>query len=399
MGVALLVIILETVFQIFLFVIIFFQLFFIINVLFINIVVKQEKRDSNIKEKISVLIPLLNSERTIGECLNSILNNDVSLVESVIIVLDHCVDRSADVAASFVKKFNVLHINLIITNLPNNITGKVNGIKHGIDFSKTKNILLLDADIILKNNAVSELLHFHLINENSFSSCLVYPHQAQQANLISKIICQDRLYRQNIIKTIKNKYGVANFPGSIGIVDIKKYKPFLFSGFLEDLTASFHVMGIKDKISILPMVLGYEMERESLKGVFFQRVRWSIGNIENIPLLTKTIIREKSILKKILIFSYPTMWYLQHYAISMGLIFTIFFPENYIFLLPLILYIIQIILSNLIAKESYNTSITELVGHCLLFPFIISGALISALVLIIKNKKLYFKNDLFFKRI
>lgn len=377
-----------------------FQLFYIINIIIIVLRKKPWVQEvGEINKKISIVIPLFNSERTIDKCLDSILQNNLFLVESIIIILDHCDDGSDYKAYSFVKKFKEMGVDLIISNIPSDITGKVNAIKYGIGFTKLKDILLIDADIILKKDAIEKLLNFHLYNNNSFSSCLIYPRQQAKNNFISRLICQDRLYRQNIIKTVKDKYGTANFPGSVGIVNIEKYKNFLFSGFLEDLSASFHIIGVKEKIVIMPEVLAYEFERQSFKGLFFQRLRWSIGNIENVPLLIKTIISEKILLKKILIASYPIMWYVQHYAIILGIILAIFLPFKLIWLLPMILYFVQIVISNALAGDNYNYKILEIISHCLIFPLIITAALFGGIALILKNKKLYFKNKLLFKRI
>ncbi len=380
--------------------ILLFQLFYIIETIIIIIAAKSAPLAAgSVNEKISIVIPLFNSENTIDKCLDSVLQNDLSLINSLIIILDHCDDGSGDKACAYEEKFKKLGINFLILNLPDKVTGKVNAIKHGIGLVETKNILLVDADIILKKDAINKLLNFHLSNNNSFSSCLVYPYQQTKNSFISRIICQDRLYRQNIVKTVKNKYGVANFPGSVGIVNVEKYKKFLFSGFLEDLTASFHIMGVEEKIVILPLILAYELERESLKGLFFQRVRWSIGNIENIPLLIKTIRAEKSWFKKFLMASYPLMWYVQHYVIILGIILALFFAWKLIWLLPLILYFSQILISDILARKNYNCTLLEIIGHCLLFPFIITAALVGGIILILRNKKLYFRNKLLFKRI
>lgn len=380
--------------------ILLFQLFYIFSVVIITLRTKRKiLNEEKCQEKISIIIPLFDSENTIDKCLDSILQNDLLLIESIVVVLDHCNDCSGEKIKIYKKKFRELGINFIILDLPDKITGKVNAIKYGVGFIKVKNLLLIDADIILEKNAINKLLCFHLKNNNLFSSCLIYPYQQEQNGFIARIICQDRLYRQNIIKTVKNEYDVANFPGSIGIVNVDKYKKFLFSGFLEDLTASFHIMGVEEKIAILPIILAYEVERKSLKGLFFQRVRWSIGNIENIPLLLKTVVLEKKIIKKFLIISYPLMWYVQHYLITLGIILTVCWSPKLIWLLPLFLYFLQIIISNILAGKKYSYTILEIVGHCLFFPLVISSAFIGGVILIMKNRKLYFKNKLLFKRI
>jgi len=67
--------------------------------------------------------------------------------------------------------------------------------------------------------------------------------------------------------------------------------------------------------------------------------------------------------------------------------------------MPLILYFSQILISDILARKNYNCTLLEIISHCLLFPFIITAAFAGGLALIIKNKKLYFRDKLLFKRI
>ena len=377
-----------------------FQLFYILNVIIFAYFDKEGKAGiKNIDKKISIIIPLFNSEKTIDICLDSVLKNNLSLIDAVVIILDHCSDTSADKASSYLEKFKKAGIRFEINSLGYSKIGKVNAIKSGMKFVKTENIVLLDADIVLKNDAIEKLLNFHLKNSNIYSSCLIYPYYKQkEGSLISRIIYQDRLYRQNILKIIKEKYNVANFPGSFGIVNMENYKNFLSTGFLEDLAASFRIISARKKIAILPAVLAYEVERQNFKGLFFQRVRWSIGNIENIPLLVKTIFSEKNFFKKFLIISYPIMWYIQHYCIVIGIIVAIFIKFSFFLLTPLFLYFVQILISVFLGRKEYKSTFLEVVGHCIIFPFIVSASLFGAIIMIIMNKKFYFRKNILFNR-
>lgn len=353
-----------------------------------------------LNKKISIIIPLFNSEKTIGPCLDSILENEYSLIDKIVIILDHCNDRSFEVVSLYEKRFKNAGINFLIYNLDSKKYGKVYAIKYGSKFIKTEDALLLDADIVLKKDSIKKLLDFHTQNSNFYSSCLVYPFQSKNDNnFIQQVICQDHLYRQNILKIIRNKHNVANFPGSIGIVKINNYKNSLNTGFLEDLTASFRIINEKDKISILPEVLAYEIERSSIKGLFFQRIRWSVGNIENIFLLIKTIFLEKNYFKKILIISYPVMWYIQHYVIFIGMITMIFYDFKIIFVIPLLGYLLQILISTRLGKKYFQSTFLGILGHCIIFPFVITSALLGAIIMISANKKFYFRKDFLFSRI
>jgi cellulose synthase/poly-beta-1,6-N-acetylglucosamine synthase-like glycosyltransferase len=385
---------------IFLIIVLTFQVFYIFNILVFCITRKELLKKNNFsKKELSIIIPLLNSEKTIGSCLDSILKNNLSLIDKVVVVLDHCIDGSNSKVLGLVDNFRESGTELIVITLPNGLSGKISAIKQGIKIIRTKNILLLDADIILEPGAIEELFNFHTKEENLCSSCLVYPFRINKGiSLVQGIIHQDRLYRQNILKLVKSEYGLANFPGSIGVVNIENYKKFFKEGFLEDLSASFNIIGEGNRISILPEILAHEMERESILGVFLQRTRWSIGNIENIPLLFKTIFATKGLAKKSVVVSYPIMWYWQHYAIVAGVGMLIFFGQ-WQWLLPLLLYFIQIIISSWLGRKKYSFYFFEILVHCIIFPFIITTALFGAIWMVILNKKFYFKNNTLFNRI
>jgi len=384
----------------FLIIICAFQVFYIFNILVSCVPHKELSKEKDFSKKnLSIVIPLFNSEKTIGSCLNSILKNDLSLIDKVVVVLDHCIDASNNRVLELMGNFRESGIELVALTLPEGLSGKISAIKQGIKIIRTKNVLLLDADIILEPDAVEKLFSFHTREENLCSSCLIYPlRMDNRTSLTQGIIHQDRLYRQNILKLVKNRYGLANFPGSIGIVNIENYRKFFKEGFLEDLSASFNIIGEGNKISILPKVLAYEMERESIQGVFLQRTRWSIGNIENTPLLFKTVFATEGLAKKFIVASYPIMWYWQHYAIVVGAGLSIFFGQ-WQGVLPLLLYFIQIIISSWLGHKKYLFNFFEILAHCIIFPFIITTALFSAIWLVIINRKFYFKNNILFNRI
>ncbi len=119
--------------------VLFFQLFYIFNILLV--IFQTKKTESNkivVSEKISIIIPVFDSEKTVNKCLDSILKNNLSAIKSLIIVLDHCSDNSAEKIFLYDKKFKKFGVDCLILNLPGEVAGKVNAIKHGISFVKTK---------------------------------------------------------------------------------------------------------------------------------------------------------------------------------------------------------------------------------------------------------------------
>jgi glycosyltransferase involved in cell wall biosynthesis len=381
-------------------IIILLQSFYLCNSLFLIFLKNRKEKfnNKNNKSKISIIIPLFNSEATIGKCLDSIIKSNFSLISKIVIVDDHSEDESIMVVNSRREEFLSRNINFKIISLLKEKKGKVQAIKEGIKHIHTKNVLLLDADIILKNNTIKELLDFHINKNNVYSSCFIYPYQKNE-NLISQIINNDRIYRQNILKNVKNFYEVANFPGSLGIVNINRYKKNLSSGFIEDLTATYCIINSGEKISILPKVLAYEIDRYSFIGVFLQRIRWTLGNIQNIPLLIKTITKSSKLLIKVLIFSYPVMWYLQHYVIVLGILIFLFVKFDYFWLLPFLMYFLQILVSSFYSRRAYRNSLKGVLLHSLFFPFIITLSLIGSVIFLLVEKNFYFRTNILFKRI
>lgn len=378
-----------------------YQLFYLAAILFL--IPQNKKLRENHTQKtgnISIVIPVYNSEKTIGKCLASILKNNLSFLEKIIVILDHCTDRSAEITSRYQTKFDQQNINLELIYLDGKERGKVAGLQAGFGNIRTRNALLLDADIILSNKAIESLLSSHFQKNSFCTTCLIYPHQSsRKSSLINQIINNDRLYRQNILQKTRAAFGAANHPGGLAVVDVKKYQRFLEAGFLEDLTATYSIFSSTETITLLNAPLAFEIERQSLRGVFWQRIRWTIGNLENLPLLIKSIFRCPSFLKKTLIVSYPVMWYLQHYVITAGVLFFSLSESYFWLLIPYFGYTAQILLSAYTSKTTYRNSVPGVLAHSIVFPITVTAAFFGALFVLLKNRKFYFNTNLLFARV
>lgn len=384
--------------------IIFFQFYYTYKSIISNkIVNKKNKNNNNFRiEPITIIIPILNSEKTITKCLKSIFLNKKSLIKQIIIVFDHCNDQSEFIVNKIEKKYFDKKIKINYLHLNKNQSGKVAALLEAFKITKTEFSLLIDSDIVLTKNTIEKLVNFHYRNKNFYSSCYIYPYVNKKTTFLENIINNDRLYRQNILQNVREFYGLSNFPGGIGIVNTQEYKEKLKSGFLEDLTTTLVLIKFKKKISILREPLAFEMERKSIKGVILQRIRWTIGNIENVKNLFLTINCEKKIFKKVILISYPVMWYLQHYFIIIGnMLFCLSLTKklNLIFLLPQLLYFIQVLISANIGKKYYKNNILGIILHSIIYPFIITTTLLISLFVLIKKRKMFFETKLLFTRI
>ncbi len=99
--------------------------------------------------KISIIIPLYNTENYVEDCVNSILNQ--SGVETEIIIID---DNSNDKGPSKVKKLQEKYDNIVFIN---NINSKgVSGARNtGISKATGEYIVFLDSDDVLLDNSLT----------------------------------------------------------------------------------------------------------------------------------------------------------------------------------------------------------------------------------------------------
>jgi glycosyltransferase involved in cell wall biosynthesis len=102
--------------------------------------------------KISVIIPIFNSEKYLSLCLTSVINQNLKNIE--IICID---DGSTDKSLSILKKFQNLDNRLKIITQRNKGSGIARN--KGIRISNGKYISFLDSDDIYPNNSTLELLY------------------------------------------------------------------------------------------------------------------------------------------------------------------------------------------------------------------------------------------------
>ena len=114
-------------------------------------------------KKISVIIPIYNSEKFLEECLRSVINQTLKSIE--IICID---DGSNDNSFKILEKYNKYDNRFIIIKQKNKGAGFSRN--KGIDISKGKYISFLDSDDMYFNDYILELL-FEKANKNKAIIC------------------------------------------------------------------------------------------------------------------------------------------------------------------------------------------------------------------------------------
>lgn len=101
---------------------------------------------------ISIIVPVYNTEKWIGECLFSILSQ--SIIEIEIICIN---DGSTDKSKKILKKFAFLDCRIIIIKQENK--GLAATRNEGLNFALGKYILFLDSDDMFQNGTLNELIN------------------------------------------------------------------------------------------------------------------------------------------------------------------------------------------------------------------------------------------------
>lgn len=112
------------------------------------------------KPLVSVIVPLYNYEKYIGYCLQSILNQDYSNIE--IIVVD---DASTDRSCKVIKKYESDNVKIIRFKKNRGYSSAKN---EGIVNSKGEHLVILDADDMLTKKSISNRMKALLKNDADF---------------------------------------------------------------------------------------------------------------------------------------------------------------------------------------------------------------------------------------
>ena len=103
-------------------------------------------------KKISIIIPVYNTENYLSECLNSVINQTLKNIEIICIN-----DGSTDNSSKILEKYNKFDERIVIINQKNQGSGISRN--KGIDLSKGKFISFLDSDDMYYNNIALESLY------------------------------------------------------------------------------------------------------------------------------------------------------------------------------------------------------------------------------------------------
>lgn len=113
--------------------------------------------------KISIVIPVYNTEKYLADCLNSVMNQTIKDIE--VICID---DGSTDSSLDSLKEYQKKHGNVIVIEQENKGAG--NARNKGIEMAQGEYIAFMDSDDFYYNNNVLEIL-YQKAKENNVDVC------------------------------------------------------------------------------------------------------------------------------------------------------------------------------------------------------------------------------------
>jgi len=136
-------------------------------------------KNKNVQDKICVLIPARNEEKTILKTLKSLKDQKINNLE-IIVIDDNSTDNTSKIINNFKKEFKKIFL-LSGKKLPPGWVGKTWALKQGVDFANHKKYdyyVFIDSDIVLTKNLLVKVSTF--INSCDF----------EMVSLMAKLNCK-----------------------------------------------------------------------------------------------------------------------------------------------------------------------------------------------------------------
>jgi cellulose synthase/poly-beta-1,6-N-acetylglucosamine synthase-like glycosyltransferase len=231
--------------------------------------------DSKDPMLVSVIAPAYNEEKSIGKCLQSILNQDYKGEMEIIAVNDGSSDRTAEIISRYPVKLLDLKVN----------GGKANALNKAIEIAKGDILIFTDSDSYMAPNAVSSLVK--CLNENQDAQMVagnVYIHDNRKKKRIMKYFQMiEYQMEQEITRHLQSLSGsILVCPGPLTAVRRKVCDVVRFSNetIVED--ADFTIKALKNSMKIIqePEAIVYTNAPETVRGWYKQRKRWWYGNLQ-----------------------------------------------------------------------------------------------------------------------
>lgn len=309
-------------------------------------------------EKPDLIITSSETLEVVSSCIESFLH---SYVDKIIVALDHPSD-------SLVKGLSLRFGNRINIVINKEKRGKIYTQSVGIKSSTNEYILLVDADIKLLGD-IKDMCMFMHTKALDFAC----PYSVgEEKGFWPHISDVDRMMRQRIIRTARDFAGLSNLTGYFLLCKRTSYLNVIDpEAIQDDVVSTIKLQKLHLKVGTYGKVMCSEIERPNFKGLLFQKVRWTAGNLSLLPDYLKLV--DIGILKATFFFCSFLLWYYVYYVDFAVTVFVLLNPcRQLVFLL-----IAEYVLRGIAIKiSSPCTRIFYICMYLLLWPVLMTFALI-----------------------
>lgn len=137
--------------------------------------------------KLSIIVPVYNSEKYLRCCLNSLVNQKLDVDNEIIIVDDGSNDSSGKICDCYRDKYK----NVVVIHQQNSGVGMARNI--GLKYAKGEYICFVDSDDMIETDMYRQLLNVIESNNADIAACNFYKlHRVQYPENIDNIIILGR---------------------------------------------------------------------------------------------------------------------------------------------------------------------------------------------------------------
>jgi cellulose synthase/poly-beta-1,6-N-acetylglucosamine synthase-like glycosyltransferase len=136
---------------------------YFLELIFLHLGLKKANRvqiTDSYEPTVSVIVAARNEEKSIGECIDSLINLNYPKEKlEIIIINDNSTDKTPEIIDSFVRKYPLIKT---ITAKPGlgNLQGKANAITQGIEISKGEILIFTDADCRVQPEWIKQTVRY-----------------------------------------------------------------------------------------------------------------------------------------------------------------------------------------------------------------------------------------------
>ena len=232
------------------------------------------KTEIKYPDLLTIIVPAYNEQKSIGRCIESLLNQDYKGAKEIIVVNDGSTDKTAAIASQY---------PITLLDLKQNV-GKASALNEGIKIAKGDIILFSDGDSNMCIDAVSSIMRcFSAHPDADIVTGQVLINKPEKFSFIN--CCQKIEYHieQEIVRYLQSLTDeIVVCPGPITAVKRHVCDQIQYTNdtILEDADFSASARESKFMIKLDQYAKIYTNAPETIKQWYKQRTRWWYGNLQ-----------------------------------------------------------------------------------------------------------------------